>query len=280
MGSPQICNTMFLLQRLISSPGLPLTPNSNSGEAAPQHTHGLPASETPNTDPAGTASTSAHHSADCCRAGHGQNPESSGANPCCQTGNSQQHDLQPCCQNSAVAPSATHLATPPHDQATPVETASPVVASPSPRDADAVMGRVLFGTQRGGAAAFARQLAADGAKLGVALEASDMQTYEVEQLWKERVLLVVVSTYEGGEPPEGARWFCRWLAESATDFRVGMEALAATRFAVFGCGNSDYVDHFNQVCKLMWREFCIKRGRECHRTWGVHVMCRVVFLIG
>jgi hypothetical protein len=267
---------MFLLQRLISSPGLPSA--SNCEEAATQRTRGLSAGETPDTDPAVTASTSAHHSADCCYGGHGGKPDSNGANSCSQTGNSQQHDLQACCQKSAIPPPATHLPTPPHDQATPLETASPLVASPSPRDADAVMGRVLFGTQRGGAAAFARQLVADGAKSGVTLEASDMQTYEVEQLWKERVLLVVVSTYEGGEPPEGARWFCRWLAEAMTDFRVGAEALATTRFSVFGCGNSDYIDHFNQVCKLTGREFCVKWGRERRRTRGVHMMCGVVFL--
>jgi hypothetical protein len=43
------------------------------------------------------------------------------------------------------------------------------------------------------------------------------------------------------------RWFCQWLDESSTDFRVGAEALKSTSFAVFGCGNSLYEANFNKV---------------------------------
>lgn len=43
------------------------------------------------------------------------------------------------------------------------------------------------------------------------------------------------------------RWFCQWLEEMSTDFRVGAESLAKLAFAVFGCGNSLYIEHFNTV---------------------------------
>ena len=46
------------------------------------------------------------------------------------------------------------------------------------------------------------------------------------------------------------RWFCQWLDESSTDFRVGAEPLSSLSFAVFGCGNSLYTDHFNTVLLL------------------------------
>ena len=46
------------------------------------------------------------------------------------------------------------------------------------------------------------------------------------------------------------RWFCQWLDESSTDFRVGAEPLSSLSFAVFGCGNSLYTDHFNMVLLL------------------------------
>lgn len=44
---------------------------------------------------------------------------------------------------------------------------------------------------------------------------------QVENLASERLAVVVISTYTDGTPPESAAWFCRWLEESATDFRVG-----------------------------------------------------------
>lgn len=43
------------------------------------------------------------------------------------------------------------------------------------------------------------------------------------------------------------RWFCQWLEESSTDFRVGAQALKDTSFAVFGCGNSLYESKFNKA---------------------------------
>lgn len=109
------------------------------------------------------------------------------------------------------------------------------------------VGRILYGSQTGTAARLARDLADAASRQGVVLDLSDMASYEVEQLWKEQLLLLVVSTYEGGDPPDGARWFCSWLADVASDFRVGATGLSSTQFAVFGCGNSDYSDHFNQV---------------------------------
>ncbi len=114
---------------------------------------------------------------------------------------------------------------------------------------EAPVGRILYGTQTGSAGRLAGDLAHAAVQLGLTLEVMDMARYEVEQLWKEQLVLVVVSTYEGGGPPEGARWFCQWLADVASDFRVGSQALSFTRFAVFGCGSSDYSEHFNQVKK-------------------------------
>lgn len=55
---------------------------------------------------------------------------------------------------------------------------------------------------------------------------------------------------QGGLPPEPAAWFCKWLEESASDFRVGAAALSHLSFAVFGLGSSAYEDHhFNAVAK-------------------------------
>jgi hypothetical protein len=46
-------------------------------------------------------------------------------------------------------------------------------------------------------------------------------SFQVESLASERLAVVIISTYADAKPPESAAWFCRWLDESATDFRVG-----------------------------------------------------------
>jgi tRNA wybutosine-synthesizing protein 1 len=61
----------------------------------------------------------------------------------------------------------------------------------------------------------------------------------------------ILPTYAEGKPPETAVWFCKWLEEAAHDFRVEKELLKGMKFAVFGLGNSQYRDHFNQVSQLL-----------------------------
>lgn len=73
---------------------------------------------------------------------------------------------------------------------------------------------MLYGTQGGTARGFAEQLAfACRAALGSAeVRCVDLAQYEPECLLSEApgtAVLVVVSTYENGTPPAGARWFCR-----------------------------------------------------------------------
>ncbi|NXY44710.1 TYW1 synthase, partial [Ceuthmochares aereus] len=61
------------------------------------------------------------------------------------------------------------------------------------------------------------------------------------------VCVFLVATYTDGQPTESATWFCKWLEEAANDFRFGKTYLKGLRYAVFGLGNSVYVDHYNTV---------------------------------
>ncbi|KAK9867797.1 hypothetical protein WJX84_011478 [Apatococcus fuscideae] len=65
----------------------------------------------------------------------------------------------------------------------------------------------------------------------------------------EKLVLLIVSTYEDGKPPNAAKWFCQWLEESSSDFRVGSEALHKLSYGVFGSGNSLYEDNYNKVAR-------------------------------
>lgn len=47
------------------------------------------------------------------------------------------------------------------------------------------------------------------------IDSTDLSSYEPEQLLSETtdtLVVVVISTYEGGSPPESARFFCRQVA--------------------------------------------------------------------
>lgn len=74
--------------------------------------------------------------------------------------------------------------------------------------------------------------------------------------------MFIISTYEGGQPPANAAWFCKWLDDMATDFRVGNAALTSTRLAVFGCGSSVYGAHFNAVAKRLDAQLAALGGQR------------------
>jgi len=65
---------------------------------------------------------------------------------------------------------------------------------------------------------------------------------------RDTVCVFILSTYTDGTPPEAAAWFCQWLEETSTDFRVEKTLLQNLQYCVFGLGNSLYTDHYNTVC--------------------------------
>jgi len=77
----------------------------------------------------------------------------------------------------------------------------------------------------------------------------DPQNYEPEDLFKEKLVIIIASTWEDGKPPQNAKFFANWLAESADDFRVGSLMLSECKFAVFGVGSRAYGETFNAVAK-------------------------------
>mmetsp|Transcript_9613 Transcript_9613/g.24662 ORF Transcript_9613/g.24662 Transcript_9613/m.24662 type:complete len:643 (+) Transcript_9613:156-2084(+) len=123
------------------------------------------------------------------------------------------------------------------------------------------VGKILFGTQKGNSRRLALLLARKAKEFGLELQAVSMADFEVEKLQREELLFVILSTYTDGKPPDDANWFCRWLEESAHDFRCGSDFLKNVHFGVFGCGNSQYGDNFNK---------CSNTVRTNLRLLGAH----------
>ncbi|XP_053130741.1 S-adenosyl-L-methionine-dependent tRNA 4-demethylwyosine synthase TYW1-like isoform X2 [Hemicordylus capensis] len=122
--------------------------------------------------------------------------------------------------------------------------------------------KIFYGSQTGMAKRFARLLAEASASLLLPTEVIDMGDYDpydslVEETTSKNICVFLAATYTGSKPTENAAWFCKWLEEVASDFRVGKTYLKGLRYAVFGLGNSLYADHYNTVgCnidKWLWQ---------------------------
>ncbi|KAM9176832.1 S-adenosyl-L-methionine-dependent tRNA 4-demethylwyosine synthase TYW1B isoform 1-T2 [Mergus octosetaceus] len=112
--------------------------------------------------------------------------------------------------------------------------------------------KIFYGSQTGTARRFAKGLAEAVTSLNLPVEVISMGDYDpddclAEETTSRNICVFLVATYTDGQPTESAAWFCKWLEETANDFRFGKTYLKGLRYAVFGLGNSVYVDHYNTV---------------------------------
>ncbi|WP_425934488.1 assimilatory sulfite reductase (NADPH) flavoprotein subunit [Aeromonas rivipollensis] len=113
---------------------------------------------------------------------------------------------------------------------------------------------ILYGSQTGNAKGVASAIQAQAKARGLPVTLTSMADYKPKQLKKESHLLVVVSTYGEGEPPESAVD----LFEQLKKGKIGK--LEGLKFAVLGLGDSSY-EFFCQTGKD-FDDFLSKAGAE------------------
>ncbi|MGY3857439.1 assimilatory sulfite reductase (NADPH) flavoprotein subunit [Aeromonas intestinalis] len=113
---------------------------------------------------------------------------------------------------------------------------------------------ILYGSQTGNAKGAAAAIQKQAQALGLPVTLISMADYKPKQLKKESHLLVVVSTYGEGEPPEAAVD----LFEQLKKGKIGK--LEGLKFAVLGLGDSSY-EFFCQTGKD-FDGFLSKAGAE------------------
>ena len=113
---------------------------------------------------------------------------------------------------------------------------------------------ILYGSQTGNAKGVASAIKAQAEARGLPVTLASMADYKPKQLKKESHLLVVVSTYGEGEPPESAVD----LFEQLKKGKLGK--LNELKFAVLGLGDSSY-EFFCQTGKD-FDDFLAKAGAE------------------
>ena len=94
---------------------------------------------------------------------------------------------------------------------------------------DGQRGKIFFASQSGTARKFAEKLTWELSTHNLPFELVDPATYEPEDLSKERLVIIITSTWEDGKVPKNASFLSQWLEESSEDFRVGSGLLRECR---------------------------------------------------
>eukprot|EP00240_Pyramimonas_obovata_P002898 CAMPEP_0118947912 /NCGR_PEP_ID=MMETSP1169-20130426/46871_1 /TAXON_ID=36882 /ORGANISM="Pyramimonas obovata, Strain CCMP722" /LENGTH=659 /DNA_ID=CAMNT_0006894221 /DNA_START=62 /DNA_END=2041 /DNA_ORIENTATION=- len=111
--------------------------------------------------------------------------------------------------------------------------------------------KVFYATVQGTSKKLAEGFKAKADAKGLKVSLVDLSKYDPEDLATEKDVAFIVPTYENGRPPAPAVWFFQWLGEAAVDERVGKAWAENMRYAVFGLGNSQFEDHFNEVGRTL-----------------------------
>lgn len=112
---------------------------------------------------------------------------------------------------------------------------------------------VLYGSNSGTCEALAQRLASDAPTHGFRVASVDCMDGGKGALPTTHPVVVVTSSYEG-QPPDNAGHFVAWLEEQSK----GEKPLANVPYAVFGCGNKDWVQTFHRVPKLV--DECLEKA--------------------
>ncbi|TFK90994.1 bifunctional P-450/NADPH-P450 reductase [Polyporus arcularius HHB13444] len=104
---------------------------------------------------------------------------------------------------------------------------------------------VLYGSNTGSSEAFAQRLASAAASHGFRASLGTLDS-ATAHLPKDGPVLIVTASFEG-QPADNAKHFVEWL-ENVND-----AAFTDIKYAVFGCGNKDWVNTYQRIPTLIDR---------------------------
>ncbi|MEX1115756.1 MAG: assimilatory sulfite reductase (NADPH) flavoprotein subunit [Akkermansiaceae bacterium] len=110
---------------------------------------------------------------------------------------------------------------------------APAVAAAAPSKVSAGKLTVLYGTESGNSESLADRTVKEAKKRGFQAVMKNMSEISPADLAKAANLLVIVSTWGDGEPPETATSFCK-------DFMTTELALSGVRFSICALGDTSY----------------------------------------
>jgi sulfite reductase alpha subunit-like flavoprotein len=109
---------------------------------------------------------------------------------------------------------------------------------------------ILFGSQTGCAADVSQRLAREARRRLWTVRVMSMDAFDITQLPTEPLVVLVAATCGQGEAPDNMRRFWRFLLRKD----LASDALSATRFTVFGLGDSSY-PQYNAMARKLHQRF-------------------------
>lgn len=84
-------------------------------------------------------------------------------------------------------------------------------------------------------------------------------------------IIIFMPTYMHGEPSENSKWFCKWICDASTDFRVSRNTLSKLSFAIVGIGDSGYGSDYCLLARNLntWLEKLT--AKRFHSTYLIDV---------
>ncbi|KAJ8069548.1 hypothetical protein OCU04_003198 [Sclerotinia nivalis] len=107
---------------------------------------------------------------------------------------------------------------------------------------------IFYGSNSGTCEALARNLAREASGRGYEAQVDPLDA-AVDKIPKNQPVILISSSYEG-HAPDNARHFVEWLENLQ-----GSDRLKDIKYAVYGCGNHDWVSTYQRIPKLLDTEF-------------------------
>lgn len=112
---------------------------------------------------------------------------------------------------------------------------------------------ILYGSNTGTCQALAQKLASQASQQGIRAAVNDLDS-GIDRLPTDSPVVIISASYEG-LPPDNAASFVAWLEH------LGAATLTGVKYAVFGCGNSDWTATYQRIPTLI-DELLAKAGGE------------------
>jgi len=101
---------------------------------------------------------------------------------------------------------------------------------------------ILYGSQSGTAEDLSAILKKEALRRNFRVKVCDLETYNRDDLEKEKMVIFLVATYGEGEPTDNSREFHDWLSNGDLPDNV----FENVNYTVFGLGNTTY-EHYNRM---------------------------------
>jgi len=140
---------------------------------------------------------------------------------------------------------------------------------------------ILYGTETGNSAQIARDVAKAAQAAGLDPKIADMADYKQRELGQEQDLLVIVSTYGDGDPPQPATGFFEFIegrkAPKLPDVRFAVLALGDTSYEYFCQGGKRLDKRLEELGaqRLIDRVDCDVDYEEDAETWSDAIVAKL-----